>query len=114
MKDKELFLTKFKDSRGIVKYACEKAGISRQTFYRWMKEDEEFFKLVKDIEEDSIDFVENKLLENIENNKTQEIIFYLSRKAKHRGYVERQEIQTDSLPQKIEIQIIDENTNKEQ
>lgn len=31
----------------IIQVACDKFGVSRNTFYRWMKEDKEFLKRVK-------------------------------------------------------------------
>lgn len=106
MKSKKDFLIKFKESKGIISTACDAAGITRMTFYRWKKEDPEFASLVSEIEEASIDYVESKLIENIDNNKTSEILFYLKTKGKNRGYVERQEIQTDGFPEKIEIEVI--------
>lgn len=106
MKSKKDFLIKFKESKGIISTACDAAQISRMTFYRWKKEDPEFADLVSEIEEASIDYVESKLIENIDNNKTSEILFYLKTKGKNRGYVERQEIQTDGFPEKIEIEVI--------
>lgn len=106
MKSKKDFLIKFKESKGIISTACDAAKISRMTFYRWKKEDPEFASLVSEIEEASIDYVESKLIENIDNNKTSEILFYLKTKGKNRGYVERQEIQTDGFPEKIEIEVI--------
>ena len=42
--------------------------------------------------ETTIDFVESQLLKNINEGDTTSIIFFLKTKAKHRGYVERQEI----------------------
>lgn len=106
MKSKKDFLIKFKESKGIISTACDAAQISRMTFYRWKKEDPEFASLVSEIEEASIDYVESKLIENIDQNKTSEILFYLKTKGKNRGYVERQEIQTDGFPDKIQIEVI--------
>lgn len=106
MKDKQDFIKKFKETKGIISSACEAAGISRVTYYRWIKDDEEFAETCKEIEEASIDYVESKLLENIEQNKTPEILFYLKTKGKARGYVERQEIQTDGFPDKIQIEVV--------
>jgi predicted DNA-binding transcriptional regulator AlpA len=106
MKDKETFLEKFKETKGIISSACDAVGISRMTFYRWKKDDPEFADKCNEIEEASIDYVESKLIENIDQNKTSEILFYLKTKGKNRGYVERQEIQTDGFPDKIQIEVI--------
>ncbi len=45
--------------------------------------------------ESNLDLAELKLIENINDNDNTAIIFYLKTKGKSRGYVERQEIQTD-------------------
>ncbi len=36
------------EKHGIVQYACDKNGISRNTFYRWMKEDKVFLEQVNE------------------------------------------------------------------
>ena len=91
-KDKEKLLASLKDSSGIVTYACEKAGFSRQTFYRWYKEDPEFKARADDIGELQIDVAEASLLKKIQNGDTAAIIFYLKTKGKDRGYSERREV----------------------
>ena len=112
MKDKEDFLKAYKN-RSSISDACKSANISRMTFYRWREEDQEFAESVIEIEESKIDYVEDKLFENIDGNKTNEILFYLKTKGKNRGYVERQEHQIDGgFPTKIEIEIIDENKDQ--
>jgi predicted DNA-binding transcriptional regulator AlpA len=81
---------------GVVTSACKIVGIDRTTFYKYINEDEAFAKAVKDISEVAIDFAESKLYEQIKNNNTTSTIFYLKTKAKHRGYVERQEIKQET------------------
>ena len=78
---------------GVVTSACKIVGIDRTTFYKYINEDEVFAKAVKDISEVAIDFAESKLYEQIRDNNTTSTIFYLKTKAKHRGYVERQEVE---------------------
>lgn len=89
---KKLFLECFEKRLGIVSRSCEDAGISRQTYYRWMEQDKKFNERVTDILEKQIDFVENQLISNIQDGDTTAIIFYLKTKGKKRGYIERQEI----------------------
>lgn len=79
-------------SLGVVAQACQTAGISRQTFYRWKEEDEEFRSEVGDISEIAIDFVESQLFKQIQTGSTGATIFYLKTKGKKRGYVETQEV----------------------
>ena len=78
---------------GIVSTSCVNADVSRATHYRWLTEDEDYKAYVKEIQEAAIDFVESKLYEKIKDKDTASIIFYLKSKAKHRGYVERQQIE---------------------
>lgn len=87
-KKQKKLLKHLKEGHGIISYACLKAGVSRQTFYNWKKEDEEFAKAVEDIDEEIIDVVESKLLSQINDNNLTAIIFYLKTKGRKRGYVE--------------------------
>lgn len=92
---KQAVIEALKKSLGIVTTACINAGIDRSTFYEWVKNDAEFAKAVDDIEDVTLDFVEGKLLQNVKDNDTQSILFYLKTKGKRRGYTERTEIQAD-------------------
>jgi hypothetical protein len=77
---------------GIVTPACKSVGISRDTYYEYLKNDAEFAEKVADIKNVTADFVESKLFKQIEEGNTTAIIFYLKTMVKHRGYIERQEI----------------------
>lgn len=61
--------------------ACKKAGFARSTAYRWMEKDPGFRDAVRDAQEigqDTMnDYVEAKLLENVQNNNQRSIEFYL-------------------------------------
>lgn len=91
-RDKERLLEKLKECSGIVTFACDKVGLSRQTFYRWCRDDQEFKERVDAINELQIDVAEASLLKKIQNGDTTAIIFYLKTKGKDRGYSERREI----------------------
>jgi len=95
---KELFLKTLNDGKGIITYACQKTGISRQTYYNWLREDEDFASKVEEINESTIDIVESKLLGAINDDNLTAIIFYLKTKGKKRGYVERTEHDVNSSP----------------
>lgn len=86
-----LFLDAFDKTAGNVSVCCKQIGISRNCFYEWKKNFPEFREKVEEAEESLIDIVETKLMKNINEGKTAEIIFFLKTKAKHRGYVEVQE-----------------------
>jgi hypothetical protein len=109
MEDKKRFLKALRQHRGIVTHAAEQVNISRMTHYNWMKLDEKYKAEVDEINDATIDHVESKLFESIDGAYYEQAtehgimrlqdkpsvtaaIFYLKTKAKHRGYVERQEI----------------------
>ena len=111
---KESLLQALESSLGIVSTACNRTGISRSSFYKWYKEDEEFRKKVDEIDNLKLDFVESKLFKNIENEKEKSIIFYLQHKGHKRGYIQRQNINLTSNEEdikKIEIEIIESKGN---
>ena len=88
---KRAVINAMEKSMGIVTTACKLADISRETFYRWMREDDEFKELVHQASEQAKDFVESKLYQQIEKGNVPSIIFYMKTKCKDRGYVERTE-----------------------
>lgn len=98
VKRKKKILEALREGRGIITYACQKVGISRQTYYNMIKEDEEFAKEVENINDETVDLVESKLLSAINNGDITAIIFYLKTKGKKRGYVERTEHDVNSNP----------------
>jgi len=105
---KESILKALEQSLGVVNNACQAAEIPRSTFYKWLKEDEEFAKQVEDIANVALDFAESQLHEQIRDNSTAATIFYLKTKGKKRGYIERQEITgADGIPTSFQIEIID-------
>lgn len=84
---KELFLECLKSCGGLISLACKKSRIvGRTQFYQWKKDDPEFARRVDEIIEDTVDYVESKLLAKVEKNETVAIIFYLKAKGKERGY----------------------------
>ena len=106
---KEKLLKALQETQGLIYHACKKAGnISRSTYYRYMREDEEFAKAVEDIKEAHIDYVEGELIKNIARGKETSIIFYLKSKAKDRGYAEKLDITSGgkSLTE-LKIEVID-------
>ena len=105
---KESILKALEKSLGIVTVACKNANIPRSTFYKWLNEDEEFAKQVKDIENIALDFAESQLHKQIGDGSTAATIFYLKTKGKKRGYIERQEITgADGMPNNFKVEIID-------
>ena len=105
---KESILKALEKNLGVVTLSCRKANIPRSTFYKWLKEDQEFAEQVKEIENVALDFAESELLKQIQNGIPTSTIFYLKTKGKKRGYIERQEITgADGMPNNFQIEIID-------
>lgn len=92
---KKAMIEALEKSLGIVTTACKSVGISRETHYRWLREDEEYRKQVEDISDVALDFAESQLHKQIQNGEVSSTIFYLKTKGKKRGYVERTEITAD-------------------
>ena len=109
---KKRFLNNFAKSLGIISTACKLTKITRQTYYNWINTDNEFKECVNDIQEAQKDYVESKLIENIDKNDTTAIIFYLKTKAKDRGYTDKTEIELNSKDEFLKLMI--EATSREQ
>jgi len=107
--NKRLMLQALTNNLGIVSKSCEEVNISRDTHYRWLKDDEDYCEQVNAITERSIDYAEGQLYHLMAGAKrtvvtnrgavveikdapsASAIIFYLKTKGKHRGYIERVE-----------------------
>ena len=96
---------------------AQSLNVSRRALYNWIEEDSDLKEAIEAQEEANIDFTESKLFSRIEGYEHPDthisnfqgtvtitditkhyppdatsIIFYLKTKAKHRGYIERQEL----------------------
>lgn len=102
---KKAILEALEKAMGVVTQACKMVGVSRQTYYRYYREDLDFKNSADEINEVALDFAESKLFKKIEELDTASIIFYLKTKGKHRGFVERKEYAdvTDIPPTEEEI-----------
>lgn len=90
---KELFLKAIIKTMGNISEACKQTGMERKVFYAWLaSEDEEFKTEYYDTIEREVDFVETKLIQEINDGNTTAIIFYLKTKGKKRGYIETQDL----------------------
>jgi hypothetical protein len=92
---KELLLQALEKSLGIVTPACKEVGISRDRFYTYYNEDEDFKKKVNDIQNIQLDFVENQLFRKIKDGSERSIIFYMKHRGKSRGYTDSIDLTTD-------------------
>ena len=103
---KESLLKALESSLGIVTVACKSADVPRSTYYKWLNEDEEFAKQVKEIENIALDFGESQLHKQIGNGSTSATIFFLKTKGKRRGYVEKSELDITSGDKVINMPVI--------
>ena len=90
---KKAMIEALEKSLGVVTTACKTVGISRQTHYEWLREDEQYRDAVDDIGDVALDFAESQLHKQIQSGEVSSTIFYLKTKGKKRGYVERSEIE---------------------
>jgi hypothetical protein len=105
---KELFLQTMEKTFGNISQACKAIGISRITYYRWLKDDKEFREECESdrFKEAYLDAIEGKLakLGLVDENPTI-LIFLAKTLAKNRGYVEKSIVENHikELPQLPEI-----------
>ena len=102
---KKMLIESLENSLGIVSTACSKANISRSSFYKWYKEDEDYKAKVDSIENKFIDFAETHLKEQIKNNNTQATIFYLKTRGRKRGYGDSLDLTSNNEPITINVKI---------
>lgn len=103
---KDKLLKSLEENMGIVTVSCKAAEVPRQTYYDWMNEDEEFAKSVQELKNVTLDFVESKLIAQINNDNMTGIIFYLKCQGRERGYIERQDIDHTTKGDKIKPNVI--------
>ena len=89
---KEAMIQALEKSIGVVTTACKSVGISRDTHYRWMKEDEQYANQVQELSDVALDFAESSLHRQIQSGSTAATIFFLKCKGRNRGYIEKQDI----------------------
>jgi len=109
---KKAMIEALEKSLGIVTTACKTVGISRETHYRWTREDENYKSLVEGIADIALDFAESQLHKQIKDGEVSSTIFYLKTKGKKRGYIERVE-QELTIHKPIIIDWTDNSTNTE-
>lgn len=88
IKRKEAFLHIFEENNFNVIKTCKRIGITNKTYYIWYNTDILFKEQINNLKLNIKTYVENKLLELIDSNDRQAIIFYLKTKG---GYLEKSE-----------------------
>ena len=88
---KKTFIEAMQQALGIVTVAAKMIDEKeftrwRRRHYLWLEKDEKYKAQIDDILEQSIDFVENKLIKEIKKGKIKAIEKYLDAHGKSRGY----------------------------
>ena len=107
------FLIAYEKALGVLKTACEATGMCRKTIWEWRKKYPEFDDACHECEEVALDFVESSMFKKIDKGgKGSEslIIFYLKTKAKHRGYIERQEVDMSAEVKGVTVNLTNQET----
>ncbi len=78
----------------IVQIACEKSGVGRSTYYRWLEQDKKFARSAKQALSKGVlimnDLAESQLLKSVRDGNMTAIIFWL--KSRHLSYWNKLEI----------------------
>jgi hypothetical protein len=85
---------------GTVYHAAQAAGVSRQTAYRWQREDPEFADQWDEARENAVDVVESTVYQQAVGGNTLAAIFYL--KAHRPIYRDRLNIDIEQVKSEIE------------
>ena len=86
--------------QGTVLHACKAAGISRQTAYRWQREDPDFAERWDEAKENAVDVVESTMYQQAIGGNTLAGIFYL--KAHRPIYRDRVSIDIEQVKGEIQ------------
>lgn len=94
-KNKEILLDQFRKTP-VIQITCEKTGVSRMTYYRWLKEDKEFEKLaLESLAEGKLlvnDLAESQLISAIKDKNMTAIMQWL--RHHHPEYTNKLEVTT--------------------
>lgn len=111
---KQKLLEALERNYGIVTPACNEVGLTRQLFYQYCRTDDAFKAAVDEIQEYTLDFVENELMKKIKGGSEKSILFYMKYKARKRGYTDSVDITSNGEKvNNIQIEIIKKNNEKE-
>ena len=113
-KNKAALLEAMEHHLGVVTSACRMAGVTRPTFYKYLREDAEFSAKIDEMQDVALDFVEAQLFDQIKNGQPSSTIFYLKTKGKKRGYIEKNEVDVNvTSPINLTIEKTYDNDSEE-
>jgi hypothetical protein len=108
---KKAMLEALEKSLGVVTSACKTVDISRETHYRWLREDADYKAAVEALSDVALDFAESQLHKQIKDGNSTATIFFLKTKGKKRGYIERQEVEVAS-GKMFQIEVLGEDSDQ--
>jgi hypothetical protein len=108
---KKAMLDALEKSLGVVTSACKTVDISRETHYRWLREDADYKAAVEALSDVALDFAESQLHKQIKEGNSTATIFFLKTKGKKRGYIERQEVEVAS-GKMFQIEVLGEDSDQ--
>jgi len=92
-KQKNAFLNALPLNNYHITNTCNEIGITRGTFYKWKEKDKKFVAVLDKMRDAEIDIFEDAFRDLINERNPQVVMFALKTRGKHRGYVEKQEIE---------------------
>jgi len=101
------FIEAYIKHMGNISQACEDVGVDRSTYYRWMKKPR--FKIIFNMAlEQHNDLIFQRILNLALKEDKDMLKFWAKTQMRHRGFVEKQEIEQVGGEVKIDVKISDE------
>jgi len=106
------FLDHYFKQKGNISKACKKVGVDRTRYYDWMK-NPQFQQAMQDVIESHNDLVIEKILKLALQSDKDLLKFWAKNQIKHRGFVEKQEVQhSGEIDNKLEVTFVNANENE--
>ena len=83
---KENFIEQLKLYMNNVSRTCEALKVPRQTFEFWKRHDKKFMEMLQESEARQVDYVESKLMSQIEKGNIRAIKYFLSTRGRKYGW----------------------------
>lgn len=83
---KEKFIEQLKIYMNNVSRTCEALKVPRQTFEFWKRHDKKFMEMLQESEARQVDYVESKLMSQIEKGNIKAIKYFLSTRGRKYGW----------------------------
>ena len=113
--NKTRFIKALTGTFGYIMPACRQCNIAHSTVYRWMQDDPEFSRKVREAQNVQLDVAEFQLAKLINEGNPQAIMYYLNNKGRDRGWGQQygKSVKVETATQEgntIKVEIIDTAT----